>query len=134
MKQVILLYKFNPYHNRIIKRYDTASEYTTAAGSSLSCAYPKNFAYRDGIDTTIKVDWAKGTNDKYIDLIYDECVIRLDSMNQCVKNLTNGKILFKSDGDRMTNHYINSFKHMLKNKQNFAFSLNLHKELLKAYD
>ena len=88
----------------------------------------------DDIDTTIKVDWAKGTNDKYIDLIYDECVIRLDSMNQCVKNLTNGKILFKSDGDRMTNHYINSFKHMLKNKQNFAFSLNLHKELLKAYD
>ena len=86
------------------------------------------------INSIIKVDWANGTNDKYIDLIYDDCVIRLDSMNQCVKNLTINKVLFKSNGERMTNHYINSFNAMLKIKENSLFSINLHEELLKAYD
>lgn len=88
----------------------------------------------ENVESIITVDWANGTNDKYIDLIYDDGVIRLDSMNQCVKNLSTGKILFKSDGDRMTNHYVNSFNSMLKIKENSSFSLKLHEELLKDYD
>ena len=55
MKQVLLLYRFNPYHNRIIKKYDTTAEYIAAAGAYLSCEYPKNFAYRDGVTTTMRV-------------------------------------------------------------------------------
>lgn len=64
MKQVILLYRFNPYHNRRIIKYNTVAEYTgnpnnepdhISAGSYLSCANPKNFAYRDGVDTIMTV-------------------------------------------------------------------------------
>lgn len=64
MKQVILLYRFNPYHNRRIIKYNTVAEYISnpnneldhiSAGSYLSCANPKNFAYRDGVETIMTV-------------------------------------------------------------------------------
>ena len=55
MKQVLFLYRFNPYHNRVIKKYATTAEYIAAAGSYLSCEFPKNFAYRDGVSTMIRV-------------------------------------------------------------------------------
>lgn len=64
MKQLLLLYRFNPYHNRRIVRYSTINEYIgnpnneaehIAAGSYIFCEYPKNFAYRDGVDTVTKV-------------------------------------------------------------------------------
>ena len=64
MKQVYLLYKFNPYHNRRIVKYSTITEYISNpnheaghiyAASYLSCANPKNFAYRDGVDTVMTV-------------------------------------------------------------------------------
>ena len=55
MKQVLFLYRFNPYHNRVIKKYATTAEYIAAAGSYLSCEYPKNFAYRDGVSTMMRV-------------------------------------------------------------------------------
>lgn len=63
MKQLLLLYRFNPYHNRRIIRYSTINEYIgnpnneaehIAAGSYIFCEYPKNFAYRDGVDTVTK--------------------------------------------------------------------------------
>ena len=55
MKQVLFLYRFNPYHNRVIKKYATTAEYIAAAGSYLSCEFPKNFAYRDGVSTMMRV-------------------------------------------------------------------------------
>ena len=74
MKQLLLLYRFNPYHNRRIVRYSTINEYYgnpnneaehIAAGSYIFCAYPKNFAYRDGVDTltTVTLDNALETPD-----------------------------------------------------------------------
>ena len=60
MKQVYLLYGFNPYHNRRIIKFNTVAEYLTAADSYTSSENPKNFAYRDGISTTMQVKIAGG--------------------------------------------------------------------------
>jgi len=60
---------------------------------------------------------------------YDNCIIRLDSMNQSVIDLTNNKILFKGKNDRMTNHYIGVFNDYIKNKSNYEISMKLHEEL-----
>lgn len=88
----------------------------------------------DNIPIEIEVDWNRDSSDKYIDLIFDDKIIRLDSMNQQVIDLSNNEILFSSSGDRMTNHYFNSFMYMLKNRENSKQSINLHKELLKIYE
>lgn len=87
-----------------------------------------NFSLKN-TDICIEVDWSKNKDDKYIDLIFKDKTIRLDSKNQTVKNITNGKILFFKNGDRMTNHYFSSFKNMLNEKDNFKKSYELHKAL-----
>ena len=58
MKQVYLLYKFNAYRNRQIKRYETVADYLSAAYDYDAPANQKNFAYNDGVNTemTIKQD------------------------------------------------------------------------------
>lgn len=92
-----------------------------------------NFEVED-IPLTIEVLWDNKKSQKYIDLYYDNYIIRLDSMNQKVIDLTNNKILFEGEDDRMTNHYIGVFKDYLKNKSNYDISLKLHRELLKGVD
>lgn len=86
----------------------------------------------DDIKVTIEVLWDNNPSQKYIDLYYDNFIIRLDSMNQSVIDLTNKKILFKGKNDRMTNHYIGVFNDYIKNKNNYDISIKLHKELLKG--
>lgn len=86
----------------------------------------------DNISITIEVLWDNNPSQKYIDLYYDNCIIRLDSMNQSVIDLTNNKILFKGKNDRMTNHYIGVFNDYIKNKSNYEISMKLHEELLKG--
>ena len=86
----------------------------------------------ENIPVTIKVLWNDKPSQKYIDLHYDAYVIRLDSMNQKVIDLTNNKILFEGVGDRMTNHYIGVFNDYIKNKSNYDISIKLHKELMKG--
>ena len=88
MKNVYLLYKFNPYHNRRIIRYATTAEYIgnpnneadhIYAASYVSCANPKNFAYRDGVDTvmTVTVDNALEAPDYA--LIVDQTTKNIES-------------------------------------------------------
>lgn len=86
----------------------------------------------DGIPTQIEVLWDDKQSRKYIDLYYDEKVIRLDSMNQMVIDLTDGKVLFRAKGDRMTNHYIGVFNDYLEKGSNIEISVKLHEELLKG--
>lgn len=93
--------------------------------------YAKSHFMVKSCPITLEVDWNKNTDDKYIDLHYADKVIRLDSMNQCVIDLSLNKVLFKASGDRMTNHYCNAFKEFLDDKTNVEHSLKLHKELLK---
>ena len=78
MKQVLLLYRFNPYRNRRIIRYTTINEYIgnpnnesghISAGSYLSVAYPVNFAYRDGVNTTMKVNLGSWDTPDYLLII-----------------------------------------------------------------
>lgn len=88
----------------------------------------------DNIPITIEVLWNNLPSQKYIDLYYENKIIRLDSMNQSVIDLTNNIVLFKATGDRMTNHYIGVFNDYLKNKSNYDISIKLHKELLKGVD
>jgi len=84
------------------------------------------------IPFTVEVLWDNKPSQKYIDLYYDKFIIRLDSMNQKVINLTTNEILFEGIGDRMTNHYLGVFKDYLLNKSNYNISIKLHEELLKG--
>lgn len=86
----------------------------------------------DDIPFSIDVVWNNQPSEKYIDLYYGDYILRLDSMNQKIINLTTNEVLFKGEGDRMTNHYLGVFKDYLKNKSNYDISIKLHKELLKG--
>lgn len=79
------------------------------------------------------VNWNDyGDKSKYIDLYYDNFVLRLDSMNRSVINLSSGEILYKSDEERMYKHYINGFNDFNKIKENSKYSLYLNREILKG--
>ncbi len=93
--------------------------------------YSKSLFKINDIDITIEVEWNNKLSQKYIDLIYEDKTIRLDSMNQQVIDLTNNKIIYKAKGDRMTNHYIGVIKDYFNNN-NFDKSIILHKEFLKG--
>ena len=86
----------------------------------------------DDISVQVEVLWDDKKSRKYIDLYYDEKIIRLDSMNQTVIDLTGNKVLFKAKGDRMTNHYIGVFNDYLEKGSNIDISIKLHEELLKG--
>lgn len=94
--------------------------------------YSKSKFIVNKIPVTIEVLWNSEKSQKYIDLIYENCVIRLDSMKQEVIDLKNRDVLFKGKGDRMTNHYIGAFNDYLTNGSNIKKSFKLHKELLKG--
>ena len=55
MKNAYLLYNFNPYHNRQIKRFETVQEYIDTAESYFIDSRKRNFAYNDGVQTSIDV-------------------------------------------------------------------------------
>lgn len=93
--------------------------------------YSKTEFNIDGIDTIIEVEWNNKESQKYIDLIYDDKTIRLDSMNQKVIDLTNNKVLYEASGNRMFNHYLGVLNDYITNN-NFDKSVILHKELLKG--
>ena len=88
MKQLLLLYRFNPYHNRRIVRYSTTNEYIgnpnneaehIAAGSYIFCEYPKNFAYRDGVDTVTKVTLDNALETPDYCLVIDQTTSAIES-------------------------------------------------------
>lgn len=86
----------------------------------------------ENIPVEIEVLWDNNISQKYIDLYYDKNIIRLDSMNQQVIDITNQKVLFSEAGDRMTNHYIGVFNDYLEKGSNIEISIKLHEELLKG--
>lgn len=88
----------------------------------------------EGIETNIEVIWNNEESQKYIDLYYDNFIIRLDSMNQAVINITTNETLFSGFGDRMTNHYLGVYSDYINTKDNYYTSLKLHEELLKGVD
>ena len=88
MKQLLLLYRFNPYHNRRIVRYSTTNEYIgnpnneaehIAAGSYIFCEYPKNFAYRDGVDTVTKANLDNALETPDYCLVIDQTTQEIES-------------------------------------------------------
>ena len=89
------------------------------------------FILNNDIEISVEVDWSKNINDKYIDLFYSNKVIRLDSMNRSVIDLNLNKVLFRCDGERMTNHYKGGFQNFLCEPNNISKSMKLHKEILK---
>ncbi len=94
--------------------------------------YSKSLFEVNEIPVEVEVLWNEEASQKYIDLYYESCVIRLDSMNQKVINLTSGEVLFEGEEDRMTNHYIGVFNDYINNGSNIEKSLKLHEELLKG--
>lgn len=94
--------------------------------------YSKSLFKVNEIPVEVEVLWDENVSQKYIDLYYENNVIRLDSMNQKVINLTSGEVLFEGVGDRMTNHYIGVFNDYINNGSNIEISLKLHEELLKG--
>ena len=93
--------------------------------------YSKTEFNIDGIDTIIEVEWNNKESQKYIDLIYDDKTIRLDSMNQKAIDLSSNKVLYEASGNRMFNHYLGVLNDYITNN-NFDNSVILHKELLKG--
>lgn len=61
----------------------------------------------------------KNNKEKYIDLYYKDKVIRLDSINAAVIDLTSHHVLYKSKENRMDAHYINGLKDINSNKKEF---------------
>lgn len=94
--------------------------------------YSKSKFIVGGIETVIEVEWNNKESQKYIDLEYDDKIIRLDSMNQRVVDITNNKIIFEATGDRMLNHYLGVLKDYTNGNNNFNNSIILHQELLKG--
>ncbi len=94
--------------------------------------YSRSLFEINDIPVQIEVLWNNEISQKYIDLYYEDKIIRLDSMNQQVINLTGNEVLFEGIGDRMTNHYIGVFNDYLNNGSNIEISLKLHEELLKG--
>ena len=83
------------------------------------------------IDTFVK--WNdEGNRNKYIDLYYENEVIRLDSINKSVINLTSNEVLYKNDEERMYKHYLNAFKDFEKNNDNKKESLELNYQILRG--
>jgi len=117
------IFGYNIFFKDVLKKYYKDNEYDY---------YSKSQFNIEEIPVTIEVLWNDKPSKKYIDLYYENYIIRLDSMKQEVINLTEGKVLFKGSGDRMTNHYIGVFNDYIKNKSNIEQSIKLHEELLKG--
>lgn len=94
--------------------------------------YASTASYQYGnIKATINVTWNDFDNrDKYIDIHFEDKIIRLDSMNQQVINLTTKEILYKGEGIRMYNHYYYGFKDYLKNKSNIEDAYQINTSIL----
>ena len=56
--------------------------------------YSKSTFNFNDIEAVIEVEWNDKKSQKYIDLEYDDRIIRLDSMNQRVMDITNDRIIF----------------------------------------
>lgn len=117
------MFGYDVYFKDVIRKYYKNQEYDYYSKSEFSVS---------NLPVIIEVLWNDKQSEKYIDLYYENYTIRLDSMRQEVINLTDGKILFKGIGDRMTNHYIGVFNDYIKNKSNIEKSIKLHEELLKG--
>lgn len=89
------------------------------------------FVLNQTIPICIDVLWQEAKNDKYIDLVFANQTIRLDSMSQAVIDLQSNKTLFKAEGNRMTNHYLRALRHFLRVKQNAEQTFALHNALLE---
>lgn len=67
----------------------------------------------NNIDVSIDVKWNdNGLKEKYIDIYYQDTIIRLDSFNVQVVNLNTKEVLFKSNNHRMNMHYLNALKNI----------------------
>ena len=117
------MFGYNIQFKDVLKKYYKNDQYDY---------YSKSHFDVNKIPVTIEVLWDNKISKKYIDLYYENYVIRLDSMNQQVINLTKGEIIYSGKNDRMTNHYIGVFNDYIKNKSNMKQSMILHKELLKG--
>lgn len=73
-----------------------------------------------------------GDRSKYIDIYFDDEVIRLDSINRSVINLTNNEVLYKNEEDRMYKHYLNAFRDYEVNIDNSKDAIMLNREILRG--
>ena len=94
--------------------------------------YSKSNFIVEGISVVIEVEWNNKKSKKYIDLEYDDRIIRLDSMNQRVMDITHNKIIYEAIGNRMFNHYLGVLNDYTNGNNNFDNSIILHQELLKG--
>lgn len=128
LSAIVKIYSDNK--NILLETKDCIKEYLKDdAYDYLSTA---NFVVNQ-IDVTINVKWNDdGNKDKYIDLIFDDKRIRLDSINRKVIDMTNNKVLFESNKDRMYMHYYNGFKNYLDIETNTFLSQTINSAILKG--
>lgn len=118
--------------SRIMNKYpqylDASLEYLN--GDTFDYKSIANYQFGN-ILVTVNVIWNDFNNrDKYIDVYFEDKIIRLDSMNQQVINLTTNEVLYKGSGVRMYNHYLNGFKDYLQNRSNIQDAYYINKAIL----
>ena len=87
----------------------------------------------DDIEIDALVKWNDNSNrDKYIDIYFKDYVIRLDSINRSVINLTTNEVLYKNEEDRMYKHYLNAFRDYEIVKENSKDAILLNREILRG--
>ena len=88
------------------------------------------------IEVFINVSWNDENNrEKYMDLYFEDQVIRLDSYNVKVIDLTNNVTLFKSNNNRMYMHYYNGFKNLTFINKDWVNAFEINKSILEGmYD
>lgn len=85
------------------------------------------------IDVEINVWWNDEDNaEKYIDLYFEDYVIRLDSYNVQVINLTKKEVLFKSTKHRMDYHYLKGLSNMNFDLQTTLFAQEINKAIMEG--
>jgi len=82
------------------------------------------------IPLQIEVNWNTNHNDKFIQLFYQDKIITLDSMKQCV--FINDKLVYQEKGNRMFHHYFGVWKSFTSGEDNIANSIKMHEEVLKG--
>ena len=87
----------------------------------------------DEVEIDAFVNWNdKEDKSKYIDIYFENYIIRLDSINRSVINLTTNEVIYQNNEDRMYKHYLNAFKDYETRIENTQESIRLNKEILKG--
>ena len=85
------------------------------------------------IEVSVHVSWNDSNNrEKYMNLIFEDRVIQLDSFHVRVFDVTHEKVLFESSNKRMFMHYYNGFQNINFQQEEWKKAYFLNKAILEG--